>query len=273
MINRNFDGVGTASNFSAPGYVAIAGPGQVIVSDTQNFNVRFVSLVGPTQTLTGHIGFGGPISQGYQDGVGTNVFFDSLAGMKPVWGNFPAGGGSFDLPPSNAFNTWVMADADNNNVRLLTCSTFPAPASVTPSPTPSTTPTFNPNASPPPPPAPGGAATGSSALPPLTLGLYIGVPIVTTLIGVAIGVAVYLFLCKAAGTTSAAAKGVGAQPLPSSMAAGGGDKVVPNPLANVTVISAGDPPSSPSAKYNDLPGTPTPAGPSTSASSIQDWKN
>lgn len=248
----------------------MAGPGQVVVTDFYNFALRFVSLVGPTLTLTGAVGSNSPEDNaGFQDGVGSNVYFNGATGIMPVWGN-PSGGGTFAPPPDNAYSMWVLADSENSVIRLVNCSTFPPPATPTPSPRPSTSPssTSSPSANS----GGGGAssATGASALPPLTLGLYIGVPLVAALLGAAACVVLYYTLCKGGGgkggvkaPSAGAGAGAGAASVfsVSSDGAGmGGDKALANPLANVA-----PPPS-----YGDLPGTPT--GPSTSASSIQDWK-
>lgn len=111
-------------------------------------------------------------------------------------------------------------------------------------------PTLSPSPVPPAPPA-----ANQAALPPAALYGIIGG---SSFLALALGVGAFLYFCYCARKSAEPAT------LKAPAGAEGGEKAVANPLANVTIVQ--EVPSSPSASYNDLPGTPT-----SSAASIQEW--
>jgi hypothetical protein len=90
------DGTGTAARFDQPYGVAVRPDGIIVVADTSNTRIRLITPGGVVTTLAGE-------DPGFADGTGAVARFDSPQGVA--------------VRPDGII---VVADADNNRIRLVT---------------------------------------------------------------------------------------------------------------------------------------------------------
>jgi uncharacterized repeat protein (TIGR01451 family) len=90
------DGVGTAAKFNVPNGVVVDASGNVYVTDAKNFLIRKITPGGSVSTLAGS-------TEGYADGTGAVVRFESLSG-----------------PCIDAAGNIYAGDIGNNRIRKIT---------------------------------------------------------------------------------------------------------------------------------------------------------
>lgn len=98
-VSGTNDGVGTSARFSGPSSIIVA-RGGLVVSDTYNHTIRFITFDGAVSTLAGAPGISGAV-----DDVGSSARF-----------RFPLG-----LATDNSGNIYI-ADSKNNTIRKLDLS-------------------------------------------------------------------------------------------------------------------------------------------------------